>query len=179
MPVMTFAEFAVEQALGIAIGAVAILAAPKAGPKVAALAGSLSDGLRSTLVSAPAAASRQAMYGRVASGVHSFGEHWSKLIDEAMTPSHPVETPVIASVAELLPFVSRQSVVSQAPGRVRLSLRPLLRQPLLAEQITEALTAMGGIWRVQANPRTGSVLVLYDSDRYPTLDSLLAGISQW
>ena len=179
MPVVTFTEFVVEQALGIAIGAVAVTAAPKAGPKFVELANALSDGIRSTLVSTPAMASRRALYGRVAGGVLSFGEQWSNLIDEAMNPPVPNETPATASVAGLLPTVSRAAVVSQAPGRVRLSLRPLLRQPLLAEQFTEALTAIGGIRQVRANPRTGSVLVLYDSDRFPSLDSLLASISQW
>lgn len=143
MPVVTFTEFLVEQALGIAIGAIAVMAAPKAGPKFAELTGTLADGIRSTL--APA----------------------------------PEKAPAIGSVAELLPTVSRSLVVSQAPGRVRLRIRSLQRQPLLAEQTTEALMAMGGIRLVQASPRTGSVLVLYDNDRYPSVDSLLTGISQW
>ena len=53
-------------------------------------------------------------------------------------------------------------VVHALPGRVRLKVAKVKGNPELARNAQEKLAAVPGIQRVEANPVTGSVLVLFD-----------------
>ena len=60
------------------------------------------------------------------------------------------------------------------PGRIRLKVAKVKENPLFAEEICRRLSAVQGILQVEANPVTGSVLVLYDVGALASLDSLRA-----
>lgn len=174
MPVLTLAELVVDQAIGIAIGVAAIVAAPKAGPKLASLSDNLLDSVKSAAIPAASAAGR-VIVGKATGGVRWYGQEWASLIEES-TPQPAIAAGDVSSVAGLLAGLATAEVVSQAPGRVRLRLHQLQGHPQLVEPLAEALVRVDGIGRVQVNPTTGSVLVLYDTGRYASLDTLLAAV---
>jgi copper chaperone CopZ len=67
--------------------------------------------------------------------------------------------------------------VHALPGRLRLRIRDLKRSPDLARSIEQRLGRMAGVRRVEANPVTGSILVVYDEnllDRRDVFGALLA-----
>lgn len=67
------------------------------------------------------------------------------------------------------------TVMHAHPGRVRLKLAQIKRDPGFAQEIKELLTPVPGIKRVETNSLTGSLLVLYDSTKISspeTLDAL-------
>jgi hypothetical protein len=66
----------------------------------------------------------------------------------------------------------RATVVHAIPGRVRVRLERSLRSAELLRDLVEALSEVEGVRRVQANPATGSLLLLYDPELL-TLDQLL------
>ncbi len=206
MPVATFAEFVAEQAIAIAVGAAAIVVAPKAGPKLAELGSdlgakvkSMTDSTRSTGAAAEAAAGTTAANGgepagaaaatatvaaagrslaaKLSDGVQKLGQQWSALKVEAEVDSAAPETGA-PSLAEALAGVTTANVVSFSPGRARLRVKALRGQPQLAAQIEEALAAVDGVRQAQASPTTGSVLLTFDAKRYPSPESLLEAITQ-
>ena len=59
----------------------------------------------------------------------------------------------------------------------RLRLKQLKKQDQLAEQTAHALGALPGINQAEANPVTGSVLILFDAKHYPSLDALLKAVA--
>jgi hypothetical protein len=63
-------------------------------------------------------------------------------------------------------------VVHAVPGRVRVKISRVKSDTALAQRIQERLSAVEGIQRVDVNPITGSVLVLYDSTAIPPFESL-------
>jgi hypothetical protein len=63
-------------------------------------------------------------------------------------------------------------VVHAIPGRVRLKIISLRDNPELAREIRARLAGLQGIRRVEANPLTGSLLVLYDPEEITSLESL-------
>jgi hypothetical protein len=65
-------------------------------------------------------------------------------------------------------------VVHRMPGRVRFKTARLKANARFGREIEEALSPIAGIRAVEANPITGSVLILYDLERLASLDSLLA-----
>jgi hypothetical protein len=65
-------------------------------------------------------------------------------------------------------------VVHAIPGRVRLKIISLRDNPELAREIRARLAGLQGIRRVEANPLTGSLLVLYDPEE---ITSLAGGFS--
>lgn len=65
-------------------------------------------------------------------------------------------------------------VVHAIPGRIRLKVSKVKENPALAREIQERLSTIPRIQRVEANPVTGSVLVLYDAREIASLDSLRA-----
>ncbi|MGH7963687.1 MAG: HMA2 domain-containing protein [Candidatus Binatia bacterium] len=65
-------------------------------------------------------------------------------------------------------------VVHAMPGRVRLKISQVKKDAILAEDIQRQLSAVQGIQRVETNPLTGSVLVLYDSEELVASESLHA-----
>ena len=54
------------------------------------------------------------------------------------------------------------TIVHSSPGRIRVRLGPDLRTPDLMRTIVDALAGMQGVRAVEANPTTGSVLLLHD-----------------
>lgn len=62
-------------------------------------------------------------------------------------------------------------VVSYIPGRIRLKAVPLKGDPALANKIMELFSAIKGIRHVEANPLTGSLLVLFNSAELRSPDS--------
>jgi Heavy metal associated domain 2 len=69
-------------------------------------------------------------------------------------------------------------IVHAIPGRVRVKLSRLKENPALVREIQERLPAVQGIQRVEVNPVTGSVLVVYDRTELESLDSLLS-LAEW
>jgi hypothetical protein len=65
-------------------------------------------------------------------------------------------------------------VVHALPGRIRLKVAQVRENPALANQIQQRLTGVQGIQKVEVNPLTGSVLVLYDATATASPDSLRA-----
>jgi hypothetical protein len=65
-------------------------------------------------------------------------------------------------------------VVHAIPGRVRVKIAGLKENADLVREVQGRLSAVQGIQRVEVNPITGSVLILYDRTAFESLDSLLA-----
>jgi Heavy metal associated domain 2 len=65
-------------------------------------------------------------------------------------------------------------VMHAIPGRVRVKITQLRDNPELAREIGERLSGVRGIQRIEANPLTGSLLVLYDAEEMTSLESLFA-----
>jgi hypothetical protein len=205
MPVATFAEFLAEQAIAITIGAAAVVAAPKAGPKLAELGNNLGAKAKSMIDStqassgatqeaaaasqaeadptgqaaagATAVAAGRSLAEKLAGGAQKLGQQWGALFAEVAADNAAPEA-TAPSLASVLAGLSAADVVSQAPGRVRLRLSALRGQPQLAGQLAEALAAVEGIRQVQPNPTTGSVLILLDDAVYLSPDALLEAIAQ-
>lgn len=208
MPVATFAEFMAEQAVAIAIGAAAVVVAPKAGPKLAELGSDLSAKVKSMTDSTPSAAAVEAdavaeqattNYGdgpagaaAAAASVATVGRSLAeklagsaqKLGQEwsALLAEVAAESPAPEAagpdVRNVLAAMSAGNVVSFAPGRARLRLHALRGQPDLVGPLGDALAAVEGVREAQANAATGSVLLLFDARRYPTPEALLEAITQ-
>ena len=202
MPILTLADFVAEQAIAIALGAAAVVAAPKAGPKLAELGNDLSAKAKSMIdptqassdpaeaatagqteanymghaAGAAAVAAGRSLAETLVGGAQKLGQQWSALLAEAAA-DNPVPATEAPSLASVLAGVTTADVVSQAPGRVRLRLRALRGQPQLAGQLAEALAAVEGIRQVEANPTTGSVLILFADAVYPSPDALLEAIT--
>ncbi len=64
------------------------------------------------------------------------------------------------------------TVVHALPGRVRLKIPQVKDNQELARQAQEKLGQAPGIQRVEANPTTGSVLILYDLAMLASLEAL-------
>ncbi len=192
MPFVTLADFIVEQAVTIVIGAVTVAAAPKVAPKLAELGGDLSAKTKARMAALPLAGSAaavtvsgaeavranalaagQGVSRSVSGGVAWFGQQWGGLLDGAVTDD------VAAAVdpASLLAGLSTANLASFAPGRARLRLSQLRGQPRLAEQVVLAAAANAGIGQVQGKSTTGSLVILFDADQYPTPESLLQALA--
>lgn len=70
------------------------------------------------------------------------------------------------------------TVVHALPGRVRLKIPRVKENPELARQAQEKLSQVPGIKEVEANPATGSLLILYDLAMLASVEALgpLGGI---
>lgn len=191
MPLLTLADFIVEQAVTIAIGAVAVAVAPKAGPKLAQLGGDLSAKTKSKVAALPLAsgaaaatasgaetvrtnalAAGQGISRSVTGGAAWFGRQWSDLLDEAIPDGAAADI----DPASVLGAASAVNVASFAPGRARLRLQRLRGQPILAAEIAATAAALDGIDQVQAKPSTGSLVVLFEPDVYPTAELLVQAL---
>jgi hypothetical protein len=62
-------------------------------------------------------------------------------------------------------------ITSYIPGRIRLKATPIKGDPEMAQKITELFSAIKGIQHVEANPLTGSLLVLFNSSDLRSPDS--------
>jgi hypothetical protein len=65
-------------------------------------------------------------------------------------------------------------VVHAMPGRVRIKISRLKGNVVAARELQDRLSEVRGVQRVEANPVTGSVLVLYDPEELDPLDSLIS-----
>lgn len=64
------------------------------------------------------------------------------------------------------------TVAHALPGRVRLKIPRVKANPKLARQAQEKLSRVPGIQRVEANPATGSLLILYDLALLASVEAL-------
>jgi cation-transporting P-type ATPase C len=64
----------------------------------------------------------------------------------------------------------RESIVSDAAGRIRFAAPPLRNQRELAVAIEDSVDTVAGVRQVHAYPRTGSVVVWYDPQRLDRLE---------
>jgi hypothetical protein len=64
------------------------------------------------------------------------------------------------------------TVAHALPGRVRLKIPRVKENPELARQAQEKLGRIPGIHRVEANPATGSLLIIYDVAMLASLEAL-------
>jgi hypothetical protein len=64
------------------------------------------------------------------------------------------------------------TVAHALPGRVRLKIPRVKENPQLARQAQEMLSQVPGIQKVQANPATGSLLILYDLAMLASVETL-------
>src|SRR5215510_729948 len=65
-------------------------------------------------------------------------------------------------------------VVHAIPGRIRLKVAQVRKNPALAREIQTRLATVHGISQVEVNPLTGSVLILYEAQDAASPDSLRA-----
>jgi len=127
MPVETFAAFATEQALGIAVGAIAVVAAPTVGPKLGAWSHNLVDGTKAAAFSAKEKSSQIAGMGvgSSAAALTTVRGTASKVLDVASdtasrTTALVAATPVLASTAMAKPLSeSSQKVYGGVVGGAR------------------------------------------------------------
>ncbi len=56
------------------------------------------------------------------------------------------------------------TIVSAAPGRVRVRLGPAMRSPDAMRGLAEMVSGLEGVREARVNPTTGSLLVLYDPE---------------
>lgn len=66
------------------------------------------------------------------------------------------------------------TIVSAAPGRVRVRLDRSMRSPEAMRGLAEMVCGLDGVREVRANPITGSLLVLYDPETVSTEQLYLA-----
>jgi hypothetical protein len=69
-------------------------------------------------------------------------------------------------------------IVHAMPGRVRVKISRVKEDSALAQAVQERLAAVQGIQRVEVNPITGSVLVLYDATALEPFDALVS-LAEW
>lgn len=99
-------------------------------------------------------------------------EHWVDLVEE-IKAEQEVPDQEDLDLADITAKLADAEVASESTGRVRLRLHELQGQPLLAEQLADALVAVPGIKRVQVSAITGSVLIFFNARDYPSVDDLL------
>jgi hypothetical protein len=63
-------------------------------------------------------------------------------------------------------------IVHSLPGRVRLRVDALRRNPVLAQAVEQRAAAIRGVLGARANPLTGSLLIYYDCRLIPSLGAL-------
>lgn len=63
-------------------------------------------------------------------------------------------------------------IAHSLPGRVRLKLDGLRRNPVLAQTLEQRAAAISGVLAARANPLTGSLLIHYDCRLIPSLGAL-------
>ena len=117
----------------------------------------------------------QGIVEAIAGGAQRYLERWEDLVHEARaTRDGGAEEPDVAGALAGLPGAK---VESDTPGRLRLRLTQLRGHERLAEQVARALEGHEGITRVDVSARTGSVLILYDPQRYATGEALQRAIA--
>jgi hypothetical protein len=200
--------FVTEQALGITVGGVSLIVAPKVVPRVApqlanivrnvavSSAKSVAQGAQQasnvvivstrsaggsvlTIVRAtpakPITEAGQALVVTASNSILRLGEEWEDLFAEAHEMRDTSGKAIGAR--DIVKNLDKAKVISQLPGRVRLRVGQLEGQGLVAQRVEEALVCIDGINKVRTSAHTGSVLIFYDTDRHPSLASLLQAVS--
>lgn len=114
-------------------------------------------------------------YTRLAVHVEKYFENWVDLVEEVKIEQQHDE-PADLTIADILVALPEAEVTSEIPGRARLYLPALKGQSVLAEQCAAALGNLPGVDRIQVSSLTGSILVLFDTDEYPSLQDLLSAV---
>lgn len=63
-------------------------------------------------------------------------------------------------------------IVHAIPGRIRLKVASVRDNPTLAGELQQRLTSLQGVRRVEANPQTGSVLILYEATAFASAEAV-------
>ena len=63
-------------------------------------------------------------------------------------------------------------IVHAIPGRIRLKVIEVRENPILACELQQRLSSLPGVRKVEVNPRTGSVLILYEAAVFASLEAL-------
>jgi hypothetical protein len=106
----------------------------------------------------------------IAGGAQRYLERWEDLVHEAKAARDGgAEEP---DVAGALAGLSGAKAESDTPGRLRLRLTQLRGHGRLAGEVARTLEGHEGVKRVDVSARTGSVLLLYDPQRYATGEAL-------
>jgi hypothetical protein len=63
-------------------------------------------------------------------------------------------------------------IVHAIPGRIRLKVAGVRDNPTLAGELHQRLVSLQGVKKVEANPRTGSVLILYEAAAFASAEAL-------
>lgn len=127
-------------------------------------------------VTEPVAKAGRHVYGRASEGVQWYLEQLEDLLHEAEVVRTQKFAKEGLAVDDILAGLNEAKVASSIPGRVRLRVEQLKRQNDVAKQTEQALAGRAGINQVEVNHLTGSVLVMFDKAKYPSLDSLLEAI---
>ena len=112
------------------------------------------------------------VYEKFAGRVESYLEHWTDLVEEIKIEQN-VDAEPAPGVADIIASLPEAEVASAIPGRARLRLAALRKQPALVEQCAAALGSLPGVTRVQVSSLTGSILIFFDTSEYPALEDLL------
>jgi len=123
-----------------------------------------------TSITAPAVKTGHAAYGKVASGVQWYVEQWEDLLHEARAERTPSEEGLTAD--SLVASLADARVAWDYPGHLRLRPTQLKGHKRLAEQAAEALGSIPGVRQVEISSLTGSVLIAYDTETFPSRDAL-------
>ncbi|MCW5881182.1 MAG: hypothetical protein KIS91_09660 [Anaerolineae bacterium] len=125
-----------------------------------------------TSITQPAAKTGQAAYGKVASGVQWYIEQWEDLVHEARAERTPSEEGLTAD--SLVAGLTDARVAWDIPGHLRLRPTPLKGHSRLAEETAQALGSIPGVQQVDISSLTGSVLIAYDTETFPSREALLS-----
>jgi hypothetical protein len=63
-------------------------------------------------------------------------------------------------------------VVHAIPGRMRLKVADVREHPTLAGELQQRLVSLPGVRQVEVNPRTGSVLILYEATAFASAEAM-------
>lgn len=118
----------------------------------------------------------QSAYAKLAVQVEKYFENWADLMEEIKIEQQ-LDEPAGLSVADILVTLPEANVTSESPGRARLYLPALKGHAALAEQCAAALGSLPGVDRIQISALTGSVLLFFDTDEYPSLQDLFDIVS--
>lgn len=183
MPIETFTVFVAEQAVGIAVGVVAVAVAPKIVPGLARAATNVkqrgaelaldsASGL--AVVAAPVRAAGETAYAQVAGGLHWYGVQWDSLVTDAQAMT---ASPALEPGQNVATVIASAPAITDLPGRLRLGVKLLRGNGELADGVTTALNALPGITRVRSSSASGNVLVLYAVAQYASAESLRQSIA--
>lgn len=125
-------------------------------------------------VTEPTVKTGQALYGKVTHGVQRYMEQWEDLLEEARAEQTPSEEGL--TVEGLVASLADAKVAWDYPGHLRLRPTPLKGHQRLAEETAAALGRIPGVQEVAISSLTGSVLMTYDTEKYPSAHALLSAL---